>query len=553
MNAATAPDLDDEVSLQARLRSARKPMAEGLFPEVLALLQPAHAAALRLGLPALAGEAALLMAQSAFNADDGAAAEAWCQHALDAARRAGDRAREAAAGVVLASARAQGNDAAGAIHAVVDALACADDPMTESARLTVHVGICATYGSLGMSTQAVAAARRAWQALSPADATSDRALRVMLNLVSAGVEALDDALLGGDDAAAAPLRAELLPLLPAIEQAWAGCAPGWMRFSCAHALGMVLRHAGRLDEASVWLWHAVDEPGLVAPAERHGAWLTLALLHEQQADAAAAHRAAERAAALVADDPAYALHRASPYALRAMATVQRLLGRPDQALALERRRHAQVQRNLLHALDAQVQGLTRRLDEQALVLQNVQLRELNDQLSRSVQDMSHAAHTDPLTGLLNRRAMDEAFADLRHDGHRVCVVMIDVDHFKQVNDGHSHAVGDAVLRQVALLMADALRAPDRLGRFGGEEFVALLAGADLHDARSVAERLRLRVQDFDWLHLAAGLTVTVSLGLAMTRADDGFEQALSRADAQLYRAKAAGRNRLMTEDQVDEP
>ena len=88
MSPATTPGLNDETSLRERLLSARRPMAEGLFPEVLALLQPAHAAALHLGLPALAGEAALMLAQSAFNADDGTAAAAWCQHALDAAARA---------------------------------------------------------------------------------------------------------------------------------------------------------------------------------------------------------------------------------------------------------------------------------------------------------------------------------------------------------------------------------------------------------------------------------------------------------------------------------
>ena len=125
------------------------------------------------------------------------------------------------------------------------------------------------------------------------------------------------------------------------------------------------------------------------------------------------------------------------------------------------------------------------------------------------------------------------------------VALFDLDHFKQVNDGHGHVVGDEVLRRFAEETGRVLRASDHLGRYGGEEFLVVLSGAA--DAASVgvaAERVRSLVAMHDWSALRPGLRVTVSAGVTLCRGQDTPEQLLARADAALYAAKRAGRNRI---------
>ena len=180
-----------------------------------------------------------------------------------------------------------------------------------------------------------------------------------------------------------------------------------------------------------------------------------------------------------------------------------------------------------------------------LCLQNADLRELNAGLARSFQDITRVADTDSLTGVLNRRAIEAAFATLQLEGRRFVVAMIDLDHFKAVNDIHSHGVGDAVLRRVTATLQDGLRAPDRLGRYGGEEFTLLLAEADPAAGAMVVERLRERVAAVDWSVLAPGLVVTFSAGLVGVGSAESFDAAVARADRLLYQAKHLGRNRVI--------
>jgi len=125
--------------------------------------------------------------------------------------------------------------------------------------------------------------------------------------------------------------------------------------------------------------------------------------------------------------------------------------------------------------------------------------------------------------------------------------MLDIDHFKQVNDTYGHPVGDRVLQAVTLACLDALRQNDSLGRLGGEEFVALLPGTDAEGALLVAERLRRQVAEAATVLDEGGaeLRVTVSLGIAMLEPGEASAgDLLQRADAALYRAKEAGRNRV---------
>ncbi|NRR34357.1 CHASE domain-containing protein [Oxalobacteraceae bacterium] len=161
------------------------------------------------------------------------------------------------------------------------------------------------------------------------------------------------------------------------------------------------------------------------------------------------------------------------------------------------------------------------------------------------------ATTDFLTGLPNRRAfmarLDDEQARLQRDlGGCAAVLMLDLDHFKRINDEFGHASGDTVLRHVAALMHDSQRKIDMVGRVGGEEFAILLPGAELEAAAAFAERLRQRMADSP-VQLSSGklLTVTVSVGIAaMSGADASGDVALIRADQALYRAKRGGRNRV---------
>ncbi len=155
-----------------------------------------------------------------------------------------------------------------------------------------------------------------------------------------------------------------------------------------------------------------------------------------------------------------------------------------------------------------------------------------------------AALVDPVTGLYNRRWFDQTFERqfdcARKDEVAVSLLMVDVDHFKNFNDEHGHPAGDAALRTVAFCLRDHLRPSDLLARYGGEEFAILLPGADRAVACSVAERLRCAVAA---IPLAPAEPITVSVGVAQAATGHTLKTLLDEADAALYRAKAAGRNR----------
>jgi diguanylate cyclase (GGDEF)-like protein len=176
-----------------------------------------------------------------------------------------------------------------------------------------------------------------------------------------------------------------------------------------------------------------------------------------------------------------------------------------------------------------------------------QLTLISLMMSRLVLDLRRLARRDPLTGLLNRRAIDEAIDDevqrSRRLGSVFSVLMIDVDHFKALNDREGHAAGDRALQHLATLMSAQTREIDRLGRWGGEEFVMLLPGASYDAAMAMAERLRERTASLPLIWNDTPCPLTISIGVAQWRGEaDGIAQLLARADAALYRAKARGRN-----------
>jgi diguanylate cyclase (GGDEF)-like protein len=172
---------------------------------------------------------------------------------------------------------------------------------------------------------------------------------------------------------------------------------------------------------------------------------------------------------------------------------------------------------------------------------------------RDAEDgMRLMANTDGLTGLSNRRALDRILADESSRSRRgiegLCIVFVDVDYFKRFNDSLGHPAGDRVLAAVAQTLAGAIQRPgDHAGRYGGEEFMVVLAQTDIEGARQVADNIRRGVEALAIPHPDSPLgVVTVSVGVAAA-ARQGFSRAdaaVSAADAALYRAKAAGRNRV---------
>jgi diguanylate cyclase (GGDEF)-like protein len=178
-----------------------------------------------------------------------------------------------------------------------------------------------------------------------------------------------------------------------------------------------------------------------------------------------------------------------------------------------------------------------------------------DDLRRERFELQAIAWTDALTGVRNRRfldhALDRALQRARHTGRPLSVLMIDIDHFKGFNDRYGHAAGDDCLRTVALSLQQALARPDDvLARYGGEEFTALLPDVEAAGAAVVAERLRAAVDALQIAHASSPFgRVTVSIGAASVGQETGVDAGtfVHAADAALYEAKRAGRNRVRVE------
>ena len=202
-------------------------------------------------------------------------------------------------------------------------------------------------------------------------------------------------------------------------------------------------------------------------------------------------------------------------------------------------------------LAEQVQARTLDIQFQAerLLAANQEKNALLNQLREQAESFERQAHEDVLTGLANRRAFDEAlgreFARHQRSDHPVCLVVLDIDHFKSINDRFTHAVGDLVLAEVGQLLLSACREGDMAARLGGEEFALLLADTRLRDAEQVCARLKVLFSSRqDWGGIG-GLRVTFSAGLVEVGATDRFASALyKRADSALYRAKNDGRDMI---------
>lgn len=177
------------------------------------------------------------------------------------------------------------------------------------------------------------------------------------------------------------------------------------------------------------------------------------------------------------------------------------------------------------------------------------LNKRNAELASTFEKLEQLATRDELTGALNRRSvmrlLDEERQRMERTGQPFGVALFDLDHFKQVNDGFGHLTGDETLKHFTRTAAASMRTTDRLGRYGGEEFLLLLtATADETAARCAADRVREGTAAHDWTAVAPGLKVTVSAGVALCQPGETAEHLLDRADQALYAAKREGRNRV---------
>ena len=159
------------------------------------------------------------------------------------------------------------------------------------------------------------------------------------------------------------------------------------------------------------------------------------------------------------------------------------------------------------------------------------------------------AQVDELTGLLNRRyimkTLNEEMARAQRTGAPCSVAIIDLDFFKRINDQYGHPIGDEVLRTFAITLFANLRAVDKLGRYGGEEFLMILPDTAKDQALRTLDRLRSIASEVDWAAISTVMNVTMSAGISEVRQDDSAADILARADAALYNAKDAGRNRVI--------
>ncbi|HSI57200.1 MAG TPA: diguanylate cyclase [Ideonella sp.] len=231
------------------------------------------------------------------------------------------------------------------------------------------------------------------------------------------------------------------------------------------------------------------------------------------------------------------------------ACQQRIHGEENQ-----RRVRAMLARADLERAQRDTEAERRRGDELASALDAAreadrQKEDLLAQLSQQSDMLRQLAREDGLTGMANRRWLDAQLTRERERArryrHPLSLAMIDIDHFKSVNDRCSHRVGDEVLRRIGHLLRDACRSGDIVGRYGGEEFLLVLVETPLASAAAVCEKLRQRVaaQDFSDLHPGLG-RLSVSIGLAGDAIDPVADDLVGDADRQLYRAKREGRDRV---------
>ncbi|RZL04012.1 MAG: GGDEF domain-containing protein [Rubrivivax sp.] len=206
----------------------------------------------------------------------------------------------------------------------------------------------------------------------------------------------------------------------------------------------------------------------------------------------------------------------------------------------------------LHELSAEVLSTLRAFNLAATFALLFYLSNLYMKLvSKAEKQLRLLATTDPLTQLLNRRSFlevaDYELTQRKRHLAPLAFVLADIDHFKSINDQHGHAVGDAVLKSVSLVLSQAVREQDSVARWGGEEFLILMPNATLQAATMVAERLREKVSDIEVNVDSVCIRVSMTFGVSSHRLEEPVDGPVNRADSALYQGKARGRNQVVAE------
>ena len=293
--------------------------------------------------------------------------------------------------------------------------------------------------------------------------------------------------------------------------------------SSADTVARILLETGRPAEATRIIEYAIENAASTDSDAVPGALLTLAEIQSRDGDFVTALRTLDRCRDLAAK---LDLPDVDAHALRMVAACH--AGAGDFRTAYQT------------MVDFHEAWTERRSQQSDVAARVAHAQFAVDEAYRDTERFREMAERDPLTGLWNRRRSDAELATVLGTGRRACVALLDLDHFKQVNDTFSHAVGDDVLRRIA----DLLRAgAGHAGRQGGEEFLLLLPGG-LDEATRVCEAVRQTVEKYAWQTVAGGLRVTASIGVTELRPGEDANTGVSRADDLLYTAKHAGRNRV---------
>ena len=241
-------------------------------------------------------------------------------------------------------------------------------------------------------------------------------------------------------------------------------------------------------------------------------------------------------------------------ALREAGRVEEAYDALQRACELERQAFRELSQVQLSLERATLEAREARRHSDLLTAKNRQLAEAHTELERRAHELEtlHAqlreqAERDPLTGVHNRRYLARELERLTHDrkAGRMSLAVLDVDHFKTINDRFGHAAGDEVLIRIARLLCDHLRESDSIIRSGGEEFIILMPRTDAKAATACCERIRRAVNTEVWSSVADGLSVTASLGVATTEDPNDLEAVIRIADQRLYEAKRTGRDRVV--------
>ena len=302
--------------------------------------------------------------------------------------------------------------------------------------------------------------------------------------------------------------------------------------SAAHCwMGKLVEAETRLESVCKWL----DERDM-APSMRSLEALVRCELAQAKKDWPSAEQAAARMVELAKptgrEQSALMGHLLASRVFEMQGKHQRALAELKQLAARERRIRSESLANRSTVVSWQLE--MRRSEESRRSLQ------------ASARHLERLALEDPMTGIANRRCFEQVAAQSLQasqnaGGRPLCLALIDVDRFKDVNDGHSHLVGDKVLQVIAAMLTEHVREEDLAARLAGDEFVLLLRRTELSKASDVCERVRSAVADYNWAAISAGLAVTISIGLAQSQSGDTLETLMHRSDVAMYERKAASR------------